>query len=100
MSIISSFSTYFDLISSIIFVSTPIKAAIAPIFKGTAFCINSPLNLNIFAASFNFIDLALTKAEYSPKEWPAVNLPTSDIFLPIKLSMTLTIAKDTAIKAG
>ena len=38
---------------------------------GTEVCIERPLIFRIFKQSENEIELALAKAEYSPREWPA-----------------------------
>ena len=46
-------------------------ATIPPTPCGTAFCIASPLNFNIFAVSDKPRTLVAQSAEYSPKECPA-----------------------------
>ena len=49
----------------------PKIAAIAPLSLGTAFCINSALFLTICNPLSNVNTFAATKAENSPRLWPA-----------------------------
>ena len=58
-------------ISTILSLSKPKTAAMEPCPTGTASCMNWPRLCTATTASANFIAPTLTRAEYSPRLWPA-----------------------------
>jgi hypothetical protein len=80
--------------------SRPRIAAIAPMPKGTAFCIARPRVLRRRAVSPSFRAPEAHSAEYSPSECPATKDATSARRTPYSLSNTRTIQRTLTPSGG
>src|SRR5262245_20734590 len=72
--------------------SIPMTAAIAPVPTGTASCMNSPRRRTMRTASRKASAPATTRAEYSPRLWPAAMAGVSPRSAATAAAATLTVS--------